>query len=211
MTDRIHIQEVLTDLHRLAENNRRERQLAMEQITDARDRKIESAKLKGNAYLAISPEQGAFLYLAARSIQAKHIVEFGCSFGISTIYLAWAADHSNGTVTTTELESQKWDHATRNWQRAELDHRVTLLQGDALDTLKNVTRPVDLLFLDGEKSLYLPVYQLLESNLHAGSMIIADNIDREGALDFVSFIEDHPERFISAVLFDGRVMQVLVI
>lgn len=207
----MHIQDVLADLHRQAEANHRQRKTALEAITNEKERKEKQQELKSTAYLSISAEQGKFLYLAARSIKAKHIVEFGCSFGISTIYLAWAAEHSGGTVTTTELESQKWDTASRNLQRAELDHRVTLLKGDALETLKNVVRPIDMLFLDGEKSLYLPVFTLLQSKLPAGSMIIADNIDHEGAAPFIQFVNDHPDQYASTLLFGGRVLQALVL
>lgn len=211
MIDRSHILKVLADLHRQAEANRQERTLALDGLADDNERQAKRHELKSSAYLSINQHQGEFLYLAARSIGAKHIVEFGCSFGISTIYLAWAADHSGGTVTTTELESQKWDSATRNLQLAEVDHRVTLLKGDALETLKNVVRPIDMLFLDGEKSLYLPVYQLLKDKLHSGSMIIADNIDRVEAAPFLAYVKAHPDQFIYASLFDERMLQVLVV
>ncbi|MGO1521005.1 MAG: O-methyltransferase [Sphingobacterium sp.] len=211
MINRQHIQDVLTDLHRRAEANRQERERILEGLIDDDKRRKKQAELRSTAYLSISAEQGDFVYLAARSIRAKHIVEFGCSFGISTIYLAWAAEHSGGTVTTTELESQKWDRATRNLQRADLDHRVTLLKGDALETLKNVVGPVDLLFLDGEKSLYLPVFNLLRSKLRAGSMVIADNIDREDARSFVQLMKDNPDQYVSVTLFEGRILQVLVL
>lgn len=211
MINRQHIQDVLSDLHRRAEANRQERETALDGLIDEEKRRAKQAELRGTAYLSINAEQGDFLYLAARSIRAKHIVEFGCSFGISTIYLAWATEHSGGTVTTTELESQKWDSATRNLQRAELDHRVTLLKGDALETLKNVVGPVDLLFLDGEKSLYLSVFNLLQSKLRPGSMVIADNIDREGAQPFVQLIQENPDQYVSATLFEGRILQVLVL
>jgi len=54
---------------------------------------------------------------------------------------------------------------------------VDLRQGDALQTLKDVTRGVTLLFLDGWKKLYLPVLKLLEPSLEPGALVVADDLD----------------------------------
>lgn len=153
-------------------------------LASARPR-IEAARAAGrtdfglypkDVYLAVSPAMGRFLYLAARAIGARRIVEFGASFGISTIYLAAAAKEAGGNVVTTELEPSKAARARANLAEAGLDGQVEIRVGDALETLKDVRGPVDLLFLDGWKEAYLPVLQLVQPALRPGACVLADNI-----------------------------------
>lgn len=129
-----------------------------------------------DVYLAIEPSMGRFLNLCARSIGAKCIVEFGTSFGISTIYLAAAARETGGRVVGSELEPSKAEKAQANLEEAGLADVVDIRVGDAMETLKGMNGPVDLLFLDGWKDLYVPVAKLLEPNLRHGALVLADNI-----------------------------------
>ena len=129
-----------------------------------------------DTYLSVAPEMGQFLYLTARSIGAKRIVEFGTSFGISTLYLGAAARDEGGRVISSELEPTKLERARANLAEAGLADHVELREGDAMETLQDVAAPVDLLFLDGWKDLYLPLLDLLEPKLRPGSVVLADNI-----------------------------------
>ncbi len=150
--------------------------------------KIEAAKREGkgfaeigrlypkNVYLSVAPDMGRFLYLAALGARAQRIVEFGASYGISTLYLAAAARETGGRVVTTELEPAKAARARANLEEAGLASRVELREGDALETLEDVEAPVDLLFLDGWKDLYLPVLRTMEPRLAPGALVLADNI-----------------------------------
>jgi len=104
-----------------------------------------------DAYIPVDPDQGALLYLTARAIGARNIVEFGTSFGISTIYLAAAARANDGRVIGTELESKKVNAARANVAQAGLAQFVDVLEGDAMKTLANVEQPIDFLLLDGWK------------------------------------------------------------
>lgn len=128
-------------------------------------------------YLPISREQGEFLYLSARATTARRIVEFGTSFGISTIYLAAAVkDNGGGIVIGTELEPSKRKRATANLKDAGLDEVVEVRLGDALETLRDLSEPVDMVLLDGWKDLYLPVLELVKPRLRQGSVVVADNV-----------------------------------
>ncbi len=147
--------------------------------------KIDAAKADGtfsydlyprDVYLSIEPAMGRFLYLAATSIGAKQIVEFGTSFGISTIYLAAAARENGGVVTGSELTPEKAERARANLEQAGLAKFAEVRVGDALQTLKSLKGPVDLLFLDGWKDLYVPVLDMLQPVLRPGALILADNI-----------------------------------
>lgn len=130
-------------------------------------------------YLAVSPETARLLYMLARASNARSIVEFGSSFGISTIHLAAAVrDNGGGRVIGSELEPQKVARACANFDEAGLADLVDLREGDALDTFaRDLPETVDMLLLDGHKPLYLPILDLVGSRLRRGAFIVADNVD----------------------------------
>jgi predicted O-methyltransferase YrrM len=129
-------------------------------------------------HLAVSPETGHLLYMLARSSKARNVVEFGTSFGISTLHIAAALkDNGGGRVITTEFEPSKIVHARKNLRAANLEDQVEIREGDALETLARDIPPLDLVLLDGAKPLYLKVLNLLEPHLRTGTMIVADNAD----------------------------------
>lgn len=132
-----------------------------------------------NAPLAISRGTGALLYMLARSCKARTIVEFGTSFGISTLHLAAALrDNGGGQLITSEFEPSKVARAKANLTAGGLVDLVEFRAGDALQTLSaNLPETVDLLLLDGAKALYSEVLTLVESRLRPGAFIVADNAD----------------------------------
>jgi predicted O-methyltransferase YrrM len=117
------------------------------------------------------------LYLTGRALGAKTIVEFGTSFGISTIYLAAAVrDNGGGTVIGSEIEASKHARAEAHLQEAGLSDIADIRLGDALETLRQLPQPVDMVLLDGWKELYLPVLGLVRPRLRRGAVVLADNI-----------------------------------
>jgi predicted O-methyltransferase YrrM len=128
-------------------------------------------------FIPISREQGEFLYLTARAIGARNIVEFGTSFGISTIYLAAAVqDNGGGRVIGSEIEPGKHARALQHLEEAGVSEFVDVRLGDAMETLKEVPEPLDLVLMDGWKDLYLPLLELLTPRLRPGAVVMADNI-----------------------------------
>ena len=91
-----------------------------------------------DAYIPISRQQGEFLYDLLLREEAIHIVEFGTSFGISTIYLAAAAKQTNGKVITTEILPNKCQVAKHNFREAGLEKWIELREGDAMETLTGI-------------------------------------------------------------------------
>jgi predicted O-methyltransferase YrrM len=144
----------------------------------------------GEIYMAISKTEGRFLYSLARIRNAKRVVEFGASFGVSTLYLGAAARANGGQLVTTEVHPEKCENLRRTIREAGLDSVVTLLEGDARETLPTAIDHADFLFLDGWKSMYLPVFELLEPKLEDRAVIVADNIDHEGCKDYVAHVRD---------------------
>jgi len=132
-----------------------------------------------NAPLAVSRETGVLLYMLARSSRARTIVEFGTSFGISTLHLAAALrDNGGGRLITSEFEPSKVARAQNNLAAGRLNDLVEIREGDALQTLSiDLPEAIDLLLLDGAKALYPEILDLVESRLKAGALIVADNAD----------------------------------
>jgi predicted O-methyltransferase YrrM len=119
------------------------------------------------------------LYMLARSTRAKAIVEFGTSFGVSTLHLSAALrDNGGGRLIGTEFEPTKVDGARASIAAAGLDDLVEIRAGDAVETLaRDLPETVDLVLLDGAKGLYSRVLSLLEPRLRAGALVVADNAD----------------------------------
>jgi predicted O-methyltransferase YrrM len=154
-------------------------------------------------HLAVSPETGNLMYMLARSMAARHAVEFGTSFGISTLHIAAALkDNGGGRVITTEFEPSKIAHARENLQAAQLEELVEIRQGDALQTLARDLPQIDLVLLDGAKPLYLKVLELLEPHLRNGAMIVADNAD--WCPDYLARVRERTNGYLS-VPFAGDV------
>lgn len=141
-----------------------------------------------DVYLPISKEQGETLRQLILENNCKNIVEFGTSFGISTIYLADAARQTKGKVITTELLENKANKAMQNIADAGLNDYVEIRTGDAMETLKDYAQSIDFLFLDGWKDLYLPLLKMLEPQFHKGTLIYADNMDMADTQKYANYV-----------------------
>jgi predicted O-methyltransferase YrrM len=156
-----------------------------------------------NCAISVSRDQGRFLYLTARALGAKRIVEFGTSFGISSIYLAAAVRDNGGEIMIgTELEPSKHARAVANIEEAGLGALVEVRLGDALETLSEVPEPLDLVFMDGWKDLYLPVLELLRPRLRPGSVVLSDNIFtfKKALRPYVEYLQSGENGFESMTL-----------
>lgn len=130
-------------------------------------------------YLAVSKDTARLLYMLTRARRARWIVEFGTSFGISTLHLAAGLrDNGGGKLIGSELEASKAAQARANLAAAGLDDLAEIREGDALDTLaRDLPEHIDLVLLDGHKALYARILDLLVARLGPGACIVADNAD----------------------------------
>lgn len=149
----------------------------------------ERADALSDIYMPVTREAGRLLYSLVRATRPAIVVEFGMSFGLSTLHLASAArDNGTGRIFTTELSAAKIAAARQNFAETGLDDVITVLEGDALETLKSVTGEIGFVLFDGWKELYLPVLKLLEPQLATGALLVADNTsmaDTQPYLDHV--------------------------
>lgn len=135
------------------------------------------AERMSDFHLPVSREQGCFLYQTVRATKAQYVVEFGTSFGVSAIYIAAALhDNQNGRLVSAELIESKAIKAKSNILSIGLSEYVEIRIGDALETLKEPDKSIDILYLDGGPGLYLSVLKLLQPHLREGALVIADNV-----------------------------------
>jgi predicted O-methyltransferase YrrM len=160
----------------------------------------EQADAYAELYIPVSPEGGRLLYTLIRASRPSTVVEFGTSFGISTIHLAAAVrDNGTGHVVSTELHAAKAARARANLAEAGLAGLVTVVEGDARETLADLPGPVGFVLLDGWKDLYLPVLRLLEPRLAPGALVVADDTISMAAemTDYLSYVRDPAHGYLS--------------
>jgi len=171
-------------------------------------RPMQTADFK-DAYLSISRKQGEDLKRLIKEKNIKNIVEFGTSFGISTLFLAQGVLETEGHIITTELIESKAQKAIENFEKAGVNHLIEVRIGDALETLKNHDKPIDLLVLDGWKDLYLTLFQMLESNFHANTCIYVDNAEMAEAKTFLNTISQNKTYHLQPQ-FGGKVVLITI-
>ena len=162
-----------------------------------------------DVYLSISKEQGENLKHLIVKNNIKNIVEFGTSFGISTLYLAEGAIETGGKIVTTELIESKALKAIENFKKAGVNDCIEVRVGDALETLHDYNESIDLLFLDGWKDLYLPLFQMLEPNFNTNTMIYVDNADMSDTKIFLKAVAKNSKYKLES-MFQGKVVLITI-
>jgi predicted O-methyltransferase YrrM len=129
----------------------------------------------------VPPGDGRILRLLAESLDAKQVVEVGTSTGVSGTWLCLALRRTHGRLITFEIDAGRAAEARRNFQRAGVADLVTLVEGDAHEKVKEVTGPVDLVFLDADKTGYLDYLAKLLPLVRPGGLIVAHNMNEQQA------------------------------
>lgn len=184
-------EKIAKTLQRLHQEANNEFPTIMKGLAKGIFRKLKPEDMK-DAYIAMSRKQGEVVYDLIIKNNCQNIIEFGTSFGISTLYLAAAAKKTGGKVITSELLPEKCQVAHQNFAEAHALDVIDLREGDALQTLKNVSPNIDFLLLDGWNDLYLPLLQMLEPKFKKGCIVITDNTNFPSARPFLSYIRNHP-------------------
>lgn len=158
----------------------------------------ERAELGQDIYMPVSPDAGKLLYALTRAARPETVVEFGASYGISALHLAAAVtDNGTGHVYTTELSPKKAAAARANLDEAGVGGVVTILEGDALETLAGVPGPVGLVLLDGWKELCLPALRLLEPKLAPGAIVAGDDSSFPEMSEYLTYVRDPASGYVS--------------
>jgi predicted O-methyltransferase YrrM len=151
----------------------------------ALDAALAASAAAGLPQIAVTPSQGKLLHLLARSIGARSILEIGTLGGYSSIWLARALA-AGGKLVTLEANPDHAEVAAANIERAGLSASVEMHVGKALDTLPGLaaelSEPFDFAFIDADKVHTPDYFQWALRMSHPGSLIIADNVIRDGTV-----------------------------
>jgi predicted O-methyltransferase YrrM len=202
------VQTLISALHAEADRNDPPL-LAAAEGKDARER----TALLDRAFIPVDADAGRFLYALARGCAPGHVVEFGTSFGISTLYMAAALkDRGEGRIVTTELHAGKAATARGYFEQSGLLDVIDLRVGDALQTLKDLKSGVSLVFLDGWKDIYLSVLQLLEPALAPNALIVADdlNLFPDALAPYLAYVRQPANGYVSVTVPIGDAMELSV-
>ena len=135
--------------------------------------------------IQVSPNQGKLLFLLARAIRARRILEIGTLGGYSTIWLARALPR-DGRLVTLEIDPEHAKVALGNLRGAGLADLVEIRLGRALDTLPRLAAegsdPFDLVFIDADKPAYADYLAWALRLSRPGTLVVADNVVRKGAV-----------------------------
>ncbi len=140
----------------------------------------EDAK-KVNREININPEEGQLLQIFIKLGKFKKILEIGTFYGYSAIWLARVIDE-DAKIYTIERDKESIEKARNNFKIAKLENKITILEGDAKDILKNLDEEFDMIFIDAEKNHYLDYLDWAEKNIKKGGLIVADNTLLSGAV-----------------------------
>lgn len=144
---------------------------------------LADAEAAGLPPINVSPNQGRLLYLLAKIVGAKRVLEIGTLGGYSTTWIARALP-ADGLLVTLELEPRHAEAARRSLERAALAPAIDIRVGPAAESLRDLIRsttaPFDLIFLDANKSGYVEYLELALELSRPGTLILADNVIRHG-------------------------------
>lgn len=133
--------------------------------------------------ISVSANQGKFLHVLAKICRAKKILEIGTLAGYSTIWMARALP-PDGKLVTLEFDPNHARVAKKNIERAGLGKIVDIKVGKALELLPTLLSdnegPFDMVFIDADKLPYTEYFQWSLKLSHPGTLIVADNVIREG-------------------------------
>lgn len=172
---------------------------------------------RGPRFANVSYTDGRLLRLLAEAVGAQRIVEIGTSTGESATWLALAVEATGGQVYTHEIDQGRADVAAANFKKAGVDKLITIVMGDAHETVSRYKDPndelfvnlqqqeaIDVLFLDADKEGYIDYLQKLMPLVRPGGLIIAHNMNtRQADLRFVKAITEDPQLETLILLREG--------
>jgi caffeoyl-CoA O-methyltransferase len=133
---------------------------------------------KGRWHLNVTTREGRLLRQLTEAVGAKRVVEIGTSSGYSTIWLALALRSTGGTLFTHEIDPEMIKIASANFKKAGLDDLITIVEGDAHESVARHKEPIDVLFLDADKKGYVDYLEKLLPLVRPGGLILGHDMKR---------------------------------
>lgn len=162
----------------------------------AAEKKILSVldEVKNGPWMAnVATLHGRLLRILTEAVSAKHVVEIGTSNGYSGLWICLGLQATGGKLITHEIDPDRAALAKANFKRAGVEHIVTVVVGDAHETVTRLKDPIDLLFIDADKPGYLDYLNKLLPLVRPGGLILADNMSQPApSPDFIKAITTNP-------------------
>ncbi len=143
---------------------------------------------------SIGPVKGKILAEIVKKHKPRKILEVGALYGYSAILIAKNSP-ANAEITSVEKNPEHARITEQNVERARLEDQIKIIQGDAMEILRKLPGPFDLVFLDAKKTQYLDYLKAVEDKLHQGSVVVADN---------VGVFQDQMQNYLHYVRNTGR-------
>ncbi len=145
--------------------------------------------------LNTAPGDAMMLRILVEASGAKRGVEVGSASGYGAINMGIAFERTGGHLYTLEIDPRMVRQTRENVAQMGLQDTVTCVEGDALQTLPTIEGPIDFVFIDAVKSDYLKYFQLLESKLAPGAVVVADNVIQSARAmkDYLDFVQNDPD------------------
>jgi predicted O-methyltransferase YrrM len=139
----------------------------------------ETCRAMESPQMLVGPLEGAFLKITAQLVQAKQVLEVGMFTGYSALCFAEAIPE-DGRVTTCEIDEAPAALARRFFARSPHGTKISIRMGPALDTMRELTGPFDLIFIDADKINYVNYYHRAKDLLSPQGVILIDNVLWDG-------------------------------
>ncbi len=175
---------------------------------DAEKKVLEVLEVMGKdpsrRYLSVSQADGRLMSQLTEAMGAKTVVEIGTSTGYSGLWFARALLSTGGKLITHEYDADRAEIARKNFAKAGVDRLVTVVQGDAHETVKRLKGPIDVVFIDADKDGYIDYLNQLLPLVRPGGLIFAHNMRRPTPDPrYLKAITTNPDLDTSFVLMDG--------
>jgi len=159
---------------------------------------------QGVRFANVSDTDGRLLRQLTEAMGAKYVVEIGTSSGESAVWFGLALRKTGGKLYTHEIDPKMVKVAEANFRKAGLDDVITVIEGDAHETVKQHKDPIDILFLDADKEGYIDYLNKLLPLVRPGGLIIAHNMryPRPNP-EYIKAVTQDPKLETSFLLMDG--------
>ena len=164
---------------------------------------------RNERHLGVSPTDGRLLRQLTEAVGAKRVVELGTSTGYSGLWFALALRTTGGHLYTHEIDAERAKTARENFEDAGVADLITIIEGDAHETVSQHKEPIDVLFLDADKEGYVDYLEKLLPLVRPGGLILAHNMRRPPPDPrYIEAITTNPELETTFVLMEGGGMGI---
>lgn len=160
---------------------------AEKRILDAQDRMVKA----GEMYENVPANDGRMLRIVTEAANARQVVEIGTSTGYSGLWFCLALRNTGGKLTTFEIDPGRAATARKHFEQAGVSGLVTIVEGDAHQTVSRLKGPIDVVFIDADKEGYADYLNKLLPLVRPGGLILAHNVDM--APDYMKAVTTSPD------------------